>query len=123
MIRDAPNMFGIKVPMTFQDRELHQDLGFAVREVQGAKLLAMLAPICPAQKLDPATVVTYQDRLPFGAVVLRGDTLYLRHDVLLATVTQDVLGWLVRVMAHEAMKLRVNLRVPEHKSFAHYTEE
>ncbi len=120
--RDEPNMFAIGVPMKVEATEIMQDLGFAVRDVNERRLLAMLAPIAPAQKLDPVTIVQYQDRLPLGAIVIRNDVLYLRHDVLLGTLSPPALGWLVATVAHSAARLRVNLRVPVTSTFAHYAD-
>ncbi len=106
-----------------QGNDIAQDLGFAAHENRSRQLLALLAPVCPAQRLDPATILQYQDSLPFGAIVIRKDSVLLRHDVLLETLTPTTLSWLAAVTAFEAAKLRINLRVPETSSFAHYTEE
>lgn len=123
VLRDEPNMFAVRIPMRTEDKDIAQDLGFAVMKTRDRNLLAMLAPVCSAQRLDPTTILQYQDKLPFGALVVRGDTVLLRHDVLLETLSPTVLSWLAAVTAFEAAKLRVNLRVPATNTFAHYTEE
>jgi hypothetical protein len=123
VVRDEPNMFAVQIPMKAEGSEITQDLGMAIHEARQRKLLALLAPIAPAQRLDPTTILQYQDRLPFGAVVIRGESILLRHDVLVETLTPTVLSWIAAVVAFEAAKLRVNLRVPETNTFSHYTED
>ncbi|MFN0251458.1 MAG: hypothetical protein ACKV2T_31570 [Kofleriaceae bacterium] len=108
--------------MKAEGADITQDLGFAVHEIRDRKVLALLAPIAPAQRLDPATILQYQDRLPFGAIVVRGESLLLRYDVVMETLSPTVLSWISAVVAFEAAKLRVNLRVPENTTFSHYTE-
>ncbi len=122
VIRDEPNMFAVQIPMKAEGSDISQDLGMAIHEARNRKLLTLLAPICTAQRLDPATILQYQDRLPFGAIVIRGESVLVRHDVLTETLSPTVLSWIAAVVAFEAAKLRVNLRVPETNTFAHYTE-
>jgi hypothetical protein len=122
VLRDEPNAFGVRIPMKAEGADITQDLGFAVFEVRNRKMLALLAPIAPAQRLDPPTILQYQDRLPFGAIVVRGENILLRYDVVMETLSPTVLSWVSAVIAFEAAKLRVNLRIPEHTTFSHYTE-
>lgn len=121
--RDEPNMFAIQVIVPVEGKEMTQDLGLAVRDVQSRRLLTLIAPVCPDQRLRPPTIVQYQDRLPFGALVVRQQMVYLRHDVLLETLTPPLLSWMVGIVAYEAIRVRVNLRVPATDTFAHFTEE
>jgi hypothetical protein len=87
-----------------------QGIGMAPTETHGRPWLALVAELCPEASLSLRSALLYQDRLAFGAIVLRKDVYLLRHGVPLEPLTPRELDWTLRILAHEAIKLRANLR-------------
>jgi len=121
--RDEPDAFGIRVMMTVDGAEIRQDVGLAPTELHGRRWLVLIAPVCFGERIDAKTLVKYEDLIPSGALVLRGESYLLRDGVLFEALTPITLAWTVAVIAHEAAKVRLNLAVPDDaRLFAHYTE-
>jgi hypothetical protein len=121
--RDEPEALGIRVMMTVEEEEIRQDVGLAPTELHGRPWLVLIAPVCFADRIDPNVLVKYEDLIPSGALVLRGDMYLLRDGVLFESLTSLTLAWTVAMIAHEAAKVRLNLAIPDDADlFSHYAE-
>ena len=110
--RDDPSAFAILCPIQVGDRTVLQAVGLAPTEVHGRPWLQMIGELFVETALSTRTALTYADRLPFGAVVLRNERYLLRHGAALDVLQLVDLDWTVKVFAHEAVRLRVNLVGP-----------
>ncbi len=124
VIRDDPEAFAVSWTMTAGDGELVQGVGLAPMTFGGRPWLTMIAELFVESELPPRLALLYQDRLAFGALVLREGFFLLRHGVPLAEVTQSELDWTIRTLAHEAARLRLNVRQlgATSEAFGNYAE-
>jgi hypothetical protein len=108
--RDEPAAIALTWEMTAGDQQLVQGVGLAPMAVHGRPWLTMVADLFAESVLPLRIAVLYQDRLPFGALVLRDGAFLIRHGMPLAELTLAELDWTIRTLAHEAGTLRVNAR-------------
>lgn len=106
--RDDPEAVAVSWTMTAGDEEIVQGVGLAPMTVNGRSWLTMIAELFTESVLTPRLALLYQDRLAFGALVLRDGFFLLRHGLPLDEVTHAELDWTLRVLAHDAAQLRVN---------------
>ncbi|MGE5182649.1 MAG: hypothetical protein ACM31C_11330 [Acidobacteriota bacterium] len=124
VIRDDPEAFAVSWTMTAGDGELVQGVGLAPMTVDGRPWLTMIAELFVESELPARLALLYQDRLAFGALVLREGFFVLRHGAPLAEVTHAELDWTLRTLAHEAARLRLNVRQlgQTSETFGNYAE-
>jgi len=124
IIRDDEAGVAIAWPVPVEDREVRQGVGLSPNEVHGRPWLEMVADLFPEASLSHQSAVLYQDRLPLGTLVVRNGVYLLRHGLARAGLTADVLDWTIRVVVHEAVRLRINLKAkaPPGDAFTNYAE-
>jgi hypothetical protein len=82
-------------------------------QLDGTPWLAVIGELFAEAALSPRSALVYADRLPFGAIVLRGDLYLLRSGVALPTLTLAALDWHLAIVVREAVRLRANLLGPQ----------
>jgi hypothetical protein len=108
VVRDDPEAIALSWTIAAGAEQLVQGVGLAPMTVEGTPWLTMIADLFPESVLQPRTALLYQDRLPFGALVLRHGVFLLRHGLPLGELRLDHLDWTVSLLAKEATRLRVN---------------
>jgi hypothetical protein len=103
---------------------LVQGVGLAPMAMGDRPWLTMIADLFAETELAHRTALLYQDRLPFGSLVLREGAYLLRHGMPLAELALPELAWTIRVLAFEAARLRLNVRRhgPQGDPFGNYAE-
>lgn len=109
VVRDDPDAIALSWSIIAGDQKLVQGVGLAPMTVDGSPWLTMIADLFAESALSPRTALLYQDRLPFGALVLRHGVFLVRHGLSLETLSFDELDWTIRMLAHEAARLRANV--------------
>jgi len=79
------------------------------REAHGEPWLIILADLFSEASLPHRSALLYQDTLPFGAIVLRKEIYLFRHGVALERMAWEDLERAIRLCAHEAARLRLNV--------------
>src|SRR5580765_2387967 len=109
VVRDAPDGIAMSWKLALAGHELVQGVGIAPITIEGRSWLTMIADLCTEAELPLRTALLYQDRLPIGAIVLRKEMFLLKHNLPLDTGYEE-LDFRIRVLAHEAARLRLNLK-------------
>ena len=109
VVRDDPDAIALSWSFTAGDQQLVQGVGLAPMVVEGRPWVTMIADLFPESALPPRTGLLYQDRLPFGALVLRHGVFLVRHGLPLDTVSFAELDWTLRLLVREASRLRANV--------------
>jgi hypothetical protein len=109
VVRDDPEAIALSWALTAGDQQVVQGIGLAPMTVEGRPWLTMIADLFAESVLQPRTAVLYQDRLPFGTLVLRHGVFLVRHGLPLDTLSLDELDWTLRLLAREATRLRINV--------------
>lgn len=124
--RDDATAFTFLCPIQVEQREVLQSIALAPASIHGRPWLAIAADLFPEAGLAARSALLYADLLPFGAIALRDDRYLLRHGVAFDTLRPEELEWTIKVLAHEAVRLRVNLTGPTtlqaHDAFGNYAE-
>ena len=122
--RDDDDAVSFSTPVPVEGKEIVQRIGLARTTVRGRPWLAAVAELFPEAQLALRSAVLYQDRIAFGAIVIRRDWYVLRHGVLLDTLQIPDLEWTIRALVHEAVRLRANLHggAPQGDAFGNYAE-
>jgi hypothetical protein len=110
--RDDPTAFAVSCRVPIGTQDLHQAVGMAPTEVDSKPWLSIIGELFPEAALSARGALTYADRLPLGAIVLRGDRYLLRHGIALAPLALAELDWILAIIVREAALLRANLRGP-----------
>ena len=110
--RDEPSAFAIQCPVRIGDHDTVQAIGLAPTEVHQRPWLQIIGDLFAESGLSARGALSYADRLPFGAIVLRNDRLLLRHGVAFDGLRLADLAWILQVFAYEAVRLRANLTGP-----------
>lgn len=121
---DEALALAISAVVPIGSREMTQAIGLAPTEVEGRPWLSIIGELFAETELSPRGAVTYADRLPLGAIVLRGDRYLLRHGAALDGLTLIELDWVVTIIVREAVRLRANLLPPATRgaAFGNYAE-
>ncbi len=77
--------------------------------IRGATWLTILAEIGPEALLSPASALSYLNQLSVGGIMLWRGVYLLRQMVPLAHFDLQGLEGLVRLLAHEALRLRMGI--------------
>lgn len=109
VVRDDPDAIALSWNVTIGEQQLVQGVGLAPMTVEGRPWVTMIADLFPEPALPPRIGLLYQDRLPFGSLVLRQGVFLLRHGLPLDKLSLDELDWTVLLLAREATQLRVNV--------------
>ena len=123
VVRDSPDGIAMSWKLALAGHELVQGVGIAPIAIEARPWLTMIADLCTESELPLRTALLYQDRLPIGAIVLRKDTFLMKHNLPLETPYEE-LDFRIRLLAHEAARLRLNLkaRTPAGDPFGNYAE-
>jgi hypothetical protein len=104
---------GRAVILSFQvpggGREVAQSVLVAPVETHGEPWLIILADLFSEASLPHRSALLYQDTLPFGAIVLRKEIYLFRHGIALERMAWEDLERAIRLCAHEAARLRLNV--------------
>jgi hypothetical protein len=109
VVRDEPEAIALSWAITAGDQQVVQGVGLAPMTVEGRPWLTMIADLFAESVLQPRTALLYQDRLPFGTLVLREGVFLIRYGLPLDTLSFEEVDWTLRVLAREATRLRVNV--------------
>ena len=109
VVRDDPDAIALSWSFTVGDRQVVQGVGLAPMTVEGRPWLTMIADLFPESTLPPRLGLLYQDRLPFGALVLRQGVFLLRYGLPLDPLSYAEVDWTVQLLAREATRLRINV--------------
>lgn len=78
-----------------------------LRERAGVQALEVAAPVGDTVRIAAADALTYNYTTHMGALVLRGDSVQLRHVVPLKDATTAIIDEVLTYMAAEATRLRM----------------
>ena len=124
VVRDEPHAMALAWTITLDQGEFVQKLGLAPMTVDSRPWLTMIAEIAVEDTIPIRTALVYQDRLPFGGLVLRKGLYLLRHGVPLEETPLSELDWIIRLLADAAAHLRISLHVapPSGEPFTGYED-
>lgn len=124
VVRDDPDAIALSWSFTIGDKQLIQGAGLAPMAVEGRPWVTMIADLFAESVLSTRIAILYQDRLPFGALVLREGAFLLRHGLPLDNLSFDELDWTLRLLAREATWLRANVEAlgATGAPYAHFAE-
>ena len=124
VVRDEPRAMGLSWTITLDHGEFVQGVGLAPMTVDSRPWLTMIAQIAVEDTIPILTALVYQDRLPFGGLVLRRGLYLLRHGVPLEETPVSELDWIIRSLADAAARLRISLQVaaPGGEAFTAYED-
>jgi hypothetical protein len=72
----------------------------------GQSWVALWADVAPGAEIEPRRALVHNAGLGLGSVAIDGDHYFLRHTVLLADLTGPQLDLVIKLVAHEAARLR-----------------
>lgn len=124
VVQDDARAIALKFSFRAGEQDLEQGVGLSPMEIAGRPWLTMVAGLFAESAFPLRTALLYQDRLPFGCLVLRKGAFLLRHGLPLEPLVPSELDWTVRTLASEAARLRANagLHGPKADPFANYAE-
>ncbi len=77
----------------------------------GGAALELAAPVGDTDRIPATDALAYNQNAPLGALVLRGDSVLLRHVIALKDITTDAIDDALGYVASEAMRLRMRTAV------------
>lgn len=109
VVRDDPEAIALSWSFSVGDHQHVQGVGLAPIVVDGRPWVTLIADLFPEASMPPRTALLYQDRLPFGALVLRDGVFLVRHGLPLDALSLVELDWTIRLLVREASWLRANV--------------
>lgn len=92
-----------------ESSELLQWIRISPISVHGDPWVTVLADVCQEERMSLPTAFSYLNQLPFGALLLWRGVFLFRHSLRLESLVPSDLERMVRLVAHEAVRLRVAL--------------
>lgn len=108
-IEPGPGAAGAVGPAGAESSELLQWIRISPISVHGDPWLTVLADVCAEERMSLPTAFSYLNQLPFGALLLWRGAFLFRHSLRLESLVLGDLDRMVRLVAHEAVRLRVAL--------------
>jgi len=124
LAKDTPEIVALAWRISAQGQEFLQWVRISPASVHGESWLAVLADICPQTHLPTAAAFDYLNQTPFGGLMLWNGTYFFRHTLALEWLVLPALEHTIRLVAHEAVRLRLAIVPPkaEEQALAHYDE-
>lgn len=124
LAKDTDELVALAWRIPAQEHEFLQWVRISPVSVHGESWLAVLADICPQSHLQPAAAFDYLNQLPVGAILLWNGVYIFRHTLALEWLVLPALEHAIRLVAHEAVRLRFAITPPksEERALAHYDE-
>ena len=106
LARDHEQLVGLIFRFPLPEGERAQAVRVSPVRVIEEPYLSILADVCPELGMSVGQAVDLQDRLLFGALVVRKATWLLRHSLPMERIAWIDLERSLRLVAHEAVHLR-----------------
>jgi hypothetical protein len=124
LAKDTEEIVALAWRISAQGQDFVQWVRVSPVSVHGESWLAVLADICPQTHLPATTALEYLNGLPFGALMLWNGVYFFRHTLALEWLVLPALEHTIRLVAHEAVRLRLAIVPPKpaEQALAHYDE-
>lgn len=124
LAKDSEQMVALAWRLPTEQGETVQWVRVSPSQVHGELWLSVLADICPKERLTPTTALAYLNQLPVGAILLWRDYFLFRHSLPLDRIAWPNLERTVRLVAHEALRLRLAVGAKEShaEALSHYDD-
>lgn len=124
LAKDSEDLAVLAFGIPWEGQEIRQWVRVSPVSVHGEPWLTVLSDICPQSTLAPARAFELLNQIPFGGLWAVNGVYLFRHSLSLENLALPQLEHAVRLVAYEALRLRVAVTPPaaQEAVLGHYEE-
>jgi hypothetical protein len=107
--KDSGEFVGLLWRFPTLGAEVQQKVSVGVVHIYKERWIYVCGELFAESVLAPNVALEIQDKLNFGALIVRGGVYYLRHSLPLDRLTKEDVERALRLVANESARVRMNL--------------